>query len=115
MISASFAFMSSSILPDVVVVHLLQVLFGVLDVVLGHAVELLEAVAASVRPWRMAMRPSSASLCTTFTSSLRRCSFIAGSGTRITPPCVAGFEAEVGLANGLLDRLDLPLVERRDE
>ena len=44
----------------------------------------------SVRACRTAIRPSSASLCTTFTSSLRRSSERAGSGTRIKAPWVAG-------------------------
>jgi hypothetical protein len=45
---------------------------------------------ASVRACRIAMRPSSASLCSTFTSSLRRCSVMDGSGTRMIPPWCAG-------------------------
>src|SRR5687767_9522031 len=36
------------------------------------------------------MRPSSANLCTIFTRSRRRSSFICGSGTRIIAPCVTG-------------------------
>ena len=91
MISASFAFRSIVDLADVVVVDLLQVLLGVLDVVLAHAVELLEAVA------RVRARVANGDACLLrracgrlFTRSLRRCSFICGSGTRMTPPCVDG-------------------------
>ena len=93
-------------LLDVLVGELLDVLLGARLVVLGDVLELLDlATASRCGACRTATRPSSASLCTTLTSSLRRSSESAGSGTRIRLPCVDGIEAEVGVADGLLDGL----------
>src|SRR5439155_13266963 len=44
----------------------------------------------SVRAWRTATRPSSANLCTTFTSSRRRSSVSGGSGIRMRLPSLDG-------------------------
>src|SRR5688500_844614 len=46
---------------------------------------------ASLRTWRTATRPSSASLCSIFTYSLRRSSVSAGIGTRTIVPSLDGF------------------------
>ena len=84
-------------LLDVLVGELLDVLLGARLVVLGDLLELLDlATCVSVRACRTAIRPSSASLWTTFTSSLRRSS---RQRRQRHPDQVAlsgGVEAEVG-------------------
>ena len=58
-----------------------------------------------MRAWRTAMRPSSASLCTTLTSSLRRSSESGGQRHADEVALRGGVEPEVAVADGLLDGL----------
>ena len=68
----------------------------------------------SRRMLRTATRPSSAMPCTTFTSSLRRSSVSSGIDEPDHLAVVDGREAQVGLEDRLLDRLDRGLVVGRD-
>ena len=67
---------------------------------------------ASRRTLRTATRASSASWRTTLISSLRRSSVSAGIGTRIRSPRRRRIEAEVGIADRLLDHRDHLLLPR---
>src|SRR5712691_3371540 len=69
---------------------------------------------ASVRAWRIATRPSSANLCTTFTSSRRRSSLRGGERNPDEVTVVGGGEAQIGREDRLFDRLEEALVPRLD-
>src|SRR5262245_55060264 len=90
MISASFALINSSILWMKSSCTFCRSFSACLTSSSDTPLSFLSNSRACVRAWRTATLPSSAYLCTTFTSSLRRCSFIMGSGTRMIAPCVDG-------------------------
>ena len=116
------------------VLLLLQLVDGA-DVGVGGLLDLVErpssrrlprcrdpSAASSGDRWRRGgpggrpLRPSSASLCTSFDSSLRRSSVSGGIGMRITLPSLAGLSPRLDGADRLLDRAHLRRIERlRDD